>query len=374
MVLCFDAVLFDLDGTLVATDRFWVSAATTGARRAFDELGIEREAPSAADWMALVGLPLEEGMAQLFPDLEPEAVAVVTERCLEEERGALAAGGAMLLPGVLDALTALREAGVKLGIASNCGGDYLEHMLTRLPLGELVHEGRCLDSPGIGDKADMIQDLLETFGTRSAVFVGDRLSDREAAWSNGVPHVHIANGMAAPGERVGAEATIAEMGELLGVLRARTDSVLDLLGKLGVRAGSRVRSIGVTGPSCAGKTALVGDLERVLRNQGRAVRRVEPDGLPEPGAAAGEELLLCEGLDLLAPARRARLDRVVWAGADEEVCRRRFHGREVRLAGPAAAERFLRERAAVELPPGALEPARADWVFDCGNPLRLFGA
>ena len=38
----YDAVLFDLDGTLVATDRFWPQAARAGALLAFEELGLER--------------------------------------------------------------------------------------------------------------------------------------------------------------------------------------------------------------------------------------------------------------------------------------------------------------------------------------------
>ena len=37
----FRAALFDLDGTLIATDRFWIQAARVGARRAFQELGLE---------------------------------------------------------------------------------------------------------------------------------------------------------------------------------------------------------------------------------------------------------------------------------------------------------------------------------------------
>ena len=69
----FEAVLFDLDGTLVATDRFWVPAARVGAKRAFAELGLDRELPTAEEWMGLVGLPLAEGFDVLFSDLSVEA-------------------------------------------------------------------------------------------------------------------------------------------------------------------------------------------------------------------------------------------------------------------------------------------------------------
>ena len=39
----FDAVLFDMDGTLVATDRYWPQAAQEGAIRAFEELGLDAQ-------------------------------------------------------------------------------------------------------------------------------------------------------------------------------------------------------------------------------------------------------------------------------------------------------------------------------------------
>src|SRR5690349_20809984 len=79
----FDAVLFDLDGTLVATDRFWVDAARAGARRAFEELGLERAMPTAAEWMGMVGLPLEQAFDALFTDLDPKARAHVFARCVQ---------------------------------------------------------------------------------------------------------------------------------------------------------------------------------------------------------------------------------------------------------------------------------------------------
>jgi len=120
-VILFDGVVFDLDGTLVATDRFWVEAARAGARRAFAELGLTRELPSGAEWMNLVGLPLAEGFGQLFPDLPQAQLSVLMRRCVEEEESALRAGQAALLPGVPETLAELAGRGLKLGIASNAG-------------------------------------------------------------------------------------------------------------------------------------------------------------------------------------------------------------------------------------------------------------
>lgn len=305
----FDAVLFDLDGTLVATDRFWPDAARAGARRAFDELGLARELPSQADWMDLVGRPLEDGFDVLFADLEPQARAHVLARCVEVEHALLAEGRAGCLPGVTEALTTLRAAGVRTGIASNCSREYLAAMMEGLGLGEWIEEARCLDSRGVADKADMIEDLLLTFGTRRAVFVGDRVGDRDAAWANGVPHVHLARGYAGAGEHVEAEGVIEGMDALLPRLEWRRSWVEDLVRRHAPPVGER---LGLTGGPGAGKTLLAEEL-----------------------TDAG--LAVAEGEDLTGEACAVLLELVV----PEDVLRRRLVGRDLRCAGAAAREAAL---------------------------------
>ena len=336
----FDAVLFDLDGTLVATDRFWPDAARAGARLAFEELGLERRLPSPREWMALVGRPLAEGFAELFPDLEPAQRKHLLERCVEAEHRLLAEGRAGTLPGVIETLETLSEAGVGLAIASNCSRSYLEAMLGELGLERWIGEARCLDSPGIDDKADMIEDLLLTLGTRRAVFVGDRIGDRDAAWANGLPHVHLARGYAPGMERVEAEAVIEGMDSLLPRLQERArwvDSLAALAGE--------GELLGITGGPGSGKTLLAEE----LAERGLEVREGE-------GLTTAETPLL---LDLAVP---------------EALLRRRLEGRDLRSGGAAEREEIERRLAAHRLR-GPLEGAR---VIPAANllgeaPLELSG-
>jgi phosphoglycolate phosphatase-like HAD superfamily hydrolase len=313
--ILFDCVVFDLDGTLVATDRFWVRAARAGALRAFRELGIERELPTPAEWLSMVGLPLDAGFDAVFADLAPDARRHLQARCVEAEEQALASGGAALMPGALEALGLLRAAGVRLGIASNCGRGYLEHMLAALELGRYVELGRCLDSPGIADKADMVADILDTFGTRAAVMVGDRRGDAEAAHRNQIPHVHLAEGLAPAGEEIPAEAVIRDLSELVPRLRRRAEWIADALRRLGVfeRSGAP-RSIGIAAASRATAERFARDAARVAVAYGRpaAVPAVVDGAEGGAGDEAPGRLSLVAGPELLALEGRRGIERALY--------------------------------------------------------------
>ncbi|MEZ6019919.1 MAG: HAD hydrolase-like protein [Planctomycetota bacterium] len=199
--LDFDAVIFDLDGTLVATDRFWPDAAREGALIAFAELGLTREMPSSEAWMSLVGLPLEQGFDVLFADLETQQRAHVMRRCEEQEHGCCAKAARGCCPGCCSPCRPW-PAGIAMGIASNCSQAYLDAMLQGAGLAQFMQGARCLHSPGIRNKADMVEELLIEFRSRRALMVGDRLGDRDAAWANGLAHVHPDAGLCA-GRRTG---------------------------------------------------------------------------------------------------------------------------------------------------------------------------
>ncbi len=418
----FDAVVFDLDGTLLATDRFWIQAARVGAKRAFRELGLERELPSAEQWMGLVGLPLAVGFDALFADLEPAQRARVMERCVEEEHLSLARGEAALLPGVKETLDTLRERGVRLGIASNCGADYLRAALEGLGLAAWIEAARCLDSPGIATKADMVRDLLEHFDTRSAVMVGDRQGDRDAAHANALPHLHLASGFAPPGEEIECEAVLADFLELLPRLEARGAWLDDVLARVGHLGPGGPRRIGVTGSLAAGKTLFARDLARRLESRGRAVTRVsleefrrpdtgtapaDPEQLPaawfdldalveevlEPHARRrpvrarlrrvedGEvqttavelepdSILILEGPLLAHPRLATRLDRLIHLALPEASSLRRVAGRDAHHGGPEVLESARRRLAAERAFESRFPPTdRADLVLDAANPL-----
>jgi len=287
----FEAVLLDLDGTLVATDRFWLPAAQRGSRRALLELGLPLELPTAREWLRIVGLPLGLGIEMLFSRLDTAARRLVELRCEDEERQLLRAGGAALMPGARDALLELRRRGVRLAVASNCGRGYLEQVLGALELGPLIEAARCLESPSArrsgpgspgGPKGAMVRDLLETLGTRSACFIGDRAGDREAAHSAGIDHVHFAGGFADPDEERGADAVLADWGECTALLERRAQVLADVARDLDLLSA---RTLAISAEPGTEPAVLASDLGRVLSSLGRPSVWLPIERLGEPGVA-----------------------------------------------------------------------------------------
>lgn len=213
----YEAVVFDLDGTLVATDQFWIPAARAATRRVFAERGIDLPQPSGHEWMRLVGFPMDVGLKLVLPGLDEVSMAALQEACVEEENTLLSAGRASLLPGAAEMLATLHARGLKLGIASNCGRHYLDHMMEALDLKRWVSEARCLDSPGIRDKTEMVADILLHFGLSSggpAMMVGDRRGDIVAGSDNNLVTVGYTGAFGDSADHMGAHHVIEHLGEL----------------------------------------------------------------------------------------------------------------------------------------------------------------
>jgi phosphoglycolate phosphatase len=408
--LCFDAVLFDLDGTLIATDRFWIECAERGARRALAGLGIRRALPTSAQWLALVGLPLDVGFRTLFPDLADGARNTVLIACIEEEEAELARSGVPAMDGAREVVERLHRQGIALGIASNCQQSYLDHMLDGLELRARIRAAYCRESDGITSKGDMLARLLADFGTRSAVMVGDRAGDRDAAWENGLPHVHCAFGFAQGDEAVEAEGRITSLAELEPLLARRGRWIERALERVETftRGGAR---IGISGGPAAGKTLWARDAARVIQARGRpavalSLASFSRPNDPVPSLEAGieerfdlprlaqevlrpheagqdvtlatpdllgqtrleaEAVVVLEGSELLGAKLLTGLDRLIHLDLPENVGWRRREGRG--RSGPTVDEtrRALQRQRVLEhrFPPRAA----ADLVLDGTNPL-----
>ncbi len=208
-----ELVIFDIDGTLLATDAFWLEIGRRAVATVYAQHGVEREVPDARRFLDAIGLPLPAFWETILPPDLHYLLDEVEAEAEELEDIAFDKGRGALYPGARSLLEELARAGVHLALASNCGQRYLDSFQSAFGLGTLVAAARCQDSPGVGSKADMVADILTTIGTRDAVLVGDRDSDRQAARANGIPFILFVGGFG--GEEPHAEDHVArDYGEI----------------------------------------------------------------------------------------------------------------------------------------------------------------
>ena len=122
------AVLWDMDGTLIDSERLWEISLQDTAR----ELG---GTMSVAARDRLVGCDLETSLAVLLAEVgrpaTPELVAFTRDR-LVDRTAALLTAGVDWLPGAHDALRLVREAGVPTALVTNTGRRLAELALDRI--------------------------------------------------------------------------------------------------------------------------------------------------------------------------------------------------------------------------------------------------
>jgi phosphoglycolate phosphatase len=184
-----ELVVFDVDGTLHDTFRWWSRVIRDGLQRFAAEAGIDVAAPTDADAEAVVGMRDAGVWAPFLPDGHKHRWQDLRAVVLPLEVATITSGVDYLFPGVRALLPRLRALGVRVALASNCRSRYMDAVLSGQGLGVLSDWQFCLDSPGVGHKQDMLALAAAAAGARRTVMVGDREPDLDAASALGWPFV-----------------------------------------------------------------------------------------------------------------------------------------------------------------------------------------
>jgi phosphoglycolate phosphatase-like HAD superfamily hydrolase len=184
-----ELVVFDVDGTLHDTFRWWAPIIRAGLQRFCREHGIDARMPSDSEAEAVVGMKDAGVWAPFLPEPHKhrwqELRAVVLPMEVEE----VSRGVDHLFAGVRPLLVHLRAIGVRVALASNCRRTYMGAMQQGQGLSALSDWQFCLDSPGVQTKTDMLRLARATANAERVVMVGDREPDHEAARALGWPFV-----------------------------------------------------------------------------------------------------------------------------------------------------------------------------------------
>lgn len=155
------AVLWDMDGTLVDSEKLWTVA--------LDELAAKLGGTlSARTRAALVGSNMDATMRAMFAEvgLPPEPAAMAEETAWLDRRTAeLFAGGLEWRPGARDALRAVRAAGLPAALVTST-----ERALTEIALDSIGRE--FFDVTVCGDEVDGQNKPLPTPYRKAAALLG----------------------------------------------------------------------------------------------------------------------------------------------------------------------------------------------------------
>ena len=216
----FDAVIFDLDGTLVDT----APDILAYLNDMLDELG--RPGLDLAAVRSMIG----DGVKSLMiRGLEasggiPDAVDLddLFHRYLERY-SAEPVRSSQPYPGMVDALEALSNAGVKLGVCTNKPQTPTDRLLARLGLDRYF--GAAIGGDALAIKKPDPDHLLAVLDRlqvepQHAVLIGDSDTDLKTAHAAGIPCILVSFGYTAiPASELGADRVIDHANDLIPTLR-----------------------------------------------------------------------------------------------------------------------------------------------------------
>ena len=205
-LLC-DSLIFDMDGTLWDAVDSYVKVWNT----TLDHIGVPHSPVTRGQLLSLMGKHLEDITAVLAPELAGDTSFLETLDL--HERSMMPRLGGVLYPGVKETIAKLAEK-IPLFMVSNCGSYGLQNFMDYTGLrpyftDTLTHGGSGLP------KAGNIAVIVERNNLKHPIYVGDTLTDEEAAHQAGVKFIWCAYGF---GTAKAPDATITSIAQLPALL------------------------------------------------------------------------------------------------------------------------------------------------------------
>ena len=204
-------VVFDLDGTL------WDSSATVAESWNIvieQEYGV-KDMLSAEDIASQMGKTMNEIADFHFTKLAGDDRYSLARKCEVFENEYITEHGGRLFDGVEETLAAMKEAGVRMAVVSNCQEGYVKAFLDSMDMWKYFIDyeewGRTFLS-----KAENIRLVIERNGEEKGIYVGDIQKDADASHEADVPIIWARYGF---GEIADAEGVIDSFAELPAALK-----------------------------------------------------------------------------------------------------------------------------------------------------------
>jgi phosphoglycolate phosphatase len=186
----YQLIVFDWDGTLMDSADKIVRCFES----AVGDVGLP--SPGAAAIRNIIGLGLNEAVATLLPQCDPEAQSRVVARYREHFLH-LDQTEMPLFPGVRNGLASLAQRGYLLAVATGKARRGLSRVLRETGLEHLFVASRCADESFSKPHPQMLLDILEETGVVPAatLMVGDTVYDMQMARNARVDGLAVSYGV-----------------------------------------------------------------------------------------------------------------------------------------------------------------------------------
>lgn len=215
-----DALIFDMDGTLLQTEKIVVPAYERAFARLREEGLVQGEMPPATILLESLGMLLKDIWGRLLPNADEKARERIDQLLMEEQLKLLEQGAGELYPGVHSTLRRLKQAGCRLFVASNGLEHYVKATARETGIAPLFDGLYSAGEFRTKKKTELVALLLTEHRVTDAWMVGDRSSDVEAGLANNLFVVgceYAAFGVS-PEELKDAHVRIGSFEELLNLL------------------------------------------------------------------------------------------------------------------------------------------------------------
>ncbi|MCR5734571.1 MAG: HAD family hydrolase [Lachnospiraceae bacterium] len=186
--LRYDGIIFDVDGTLwdstKVVEKAW--------NKAFKDSGFADITVSAERLKGLFGLPMLDIIKDIVPDSTLEQRKAFLPVCSRYEFEFLEKEAGIVYDGLEETLEKLMKTH-KLFVVSNCQSGYIDLVYRKTGLGRFFTDGICPGDTGVL-KAGNIRIIIDRFGLKSPLYVGDTQMDADACKEAGVPICYAAYG------------------------------------------------------------------------------------------------------------------------------------------------------------------------------------
>ncbi|MRI35232.1 HAD family hydrolase [Endozoicomonas sp. OPT23] len=185
----YSLIIFDWDGTLVDSVPHIVEALKCGAQ--------EQGLPVLDDeaYKGVIGLSLGNAIAQLYPNLGDEAVAIYRD-AYRDNYFRLEENPSLPFAGVTDGLELLKTNGYQMAVATGKKRPGLEKSMNANQLQDFFSDSRTADDAESKPHPMMLQQILEELQVpaEKALMVGDAGFDLQMAANAGIDGVAVTYG------------------------------------------------------------------------------------------------------------------------------------------------------------------------------------